>query len=72
MWDAYPAPNANEAEYQRDALDALRKGTLPTGFTAEGYFCKKGEKVIYAFNDVIHYCSIGMDWPQRGNLGSHR
>jgi hypothetical protein len=37
----HPAPNANEAQYQREALDSLNKGILPSGFAAEGYFCQK-------------------------------
>jgi hypothetical protein len=64
--ELYPDPNANEAEYQRDALADLHKGILPTGFTAEGYLCKKGEKVIYCFNGVTHYCSaVHSEWAGR-------
>ena len=56
--ELYPAPTANEAQYQKEALADLHKGIIPTGFTAEGYICKKGEKVIYCFNGVTHYCSV--------------
>jgi hypothetical protein len=55
--ELYPAPTANEAQYQKEALADLHKGIIPTGFTAEGYICKKGEKVIYCFNGVTHYFS---------------
>jgi hypothetical protein len=55
--ELYPDPNANEAEYQKEALADLQRGIVPTGFTAQGYLCKKGEKVIYCFNNVTHYCS---------------
>jgi hypothetical protein len=34
--ELYPDPNANEAEYQKDALADLNKGIVPTGFTAQG------------------------------------
>jgi hypothetical protein len=63
----------NEAEYQREALDSLKKGILPSGFTAEGYFCKNGEKIIYAFNDVMHYCSaVHSEWTGRSEGTSVR
>jgi hypothetical protein len=55
--ELYPDPNANEAEYQKNALADLHRGIVPSGFTAQGYLCKKGEKVIYAFNNVTHYRS---------------
>jgi hypothetical protein len=42
--ELYPAPNANEAQFQREALADLRNGIVPTGFTATGYLCKKVEK----------------------------
>jgi hypothetical protein len=61
--ELYPAPNANEAEYQRDALADLHKGISPTGYTLAGYLCKKGEKVIFSFNGVTHYCSaVHSEW----------
>jgi hypothetical protein len=44
--EIYPAPNANEAQFQKEALADLRNGIVPTGFTATGYLCKKGEKAI--------------------------
>jgi hypothetical protein len=64
--ELYPAPNANEAQFQREALADLRNGIVPTGFTATGYLCKKGEKAIYAFNGVTHYCSaVHSEWAGR-------
>jgi hypothetical protein len=65
---AYPAPSANDAEYQREALDNLRNGTTPSGFTLTGvsYLCKKGENLLYAFNGVTHYCSaVHSEWAGR-------
>jgi len=65
---AYPAPSANDAEYQKEALDKLRNGTTPSGFTLTGvsYLCKKGEKLLYAFNGVTHYCSaVHSEWAGR-------
>ena len=55
--ECYPPPNANEAQYQKEALDELNSGTLPTGYSLKGCLCKKGEKLIYSFNEVTHYCS---------------
>jgi hypothetical protein len=64
--ELYPDPNANEAEFQKEALADLHKGIIPTGFTAQGYLCKKGEKVIYCFNGVTHYCSaVHSEWAGR-------
>jgi hypothetical protein len=64
--ELYPDPNANEAAYQKDALADLHKGIVPTGLTATGYLCKKGEKVIYCFNNVTHYCSaVHSEWAGR-------
>jgi hypothetical protein len=64
--ELYPDPSANEAEYQKEALADLRKGIVPSGFTAQGYLCKKGEKVIYCFNNVTHYCSaVHSEWAGR-------
>jgi hypothetical protein len=64
--ELYPDPNANEAEYQKDALADLNKGIVPTGYTATGYLCKKGEKVIYCFNNVTHYRSaVHSEWAGR-------
>ena len=63
---AYPSPNANEAQYQKEALDDLHNGIIPTGYTAKGYLCKKGEKVIYSLNGVTHYCSaVHSEWAGR-------
>jgi hypothetical protein len=70
---AYPSPNANEAQYQREALDDLHNGIIPTGYTAKGYLCKKGEKVIYSFNGVTHYCSaVHSEWAGRSAGSSVR
>jgi hypothetical protein len=64
--ELYPDPSANEAEYQKEALADLQRGIVPTGFTAQGYLCKKGEKVIYCFNNVTHYCSaVHSEWAGR-------
>jgi hypothetical protein len=64
--ELYPDPNANEAEFQKEALADLQKGIVPSGFTAQGYLCKKGEKVIYCFNNVTHYCSaVHSEWAGR-------
>ena len=63
---AYPAPNANEAQYQKEALADLHNGIIPSGYALTGYLCKKGEKVIYSFNGVTHYCSaVHSEWAGR-------
>jgi hypothetical protein len=64
--EIYPAPNAKEAEFQREALADLRNGIVPTGYSLAGYLCKKGEKVIFSFNGVTHYCSaVHSEWAGR-------
>jgi hypothetical protein len=64
--ELYPAPNANEAEFQREALADFRRGIVPTGYSLAGYLCKKGEKVIFSFNGVTHYCSaVHSEWAGR-------
>jgi hypothetical protein len=45
----YPPPNANEAEYQKDALDALNKGVLPSGLLPKATFVKKKKKSFTLF-----------------------
>lgn len=70
---AYPAPNANEAQYQKEALDELNNGTIPTGYSLKGYLCKKGEKLIYSYNGVTHYCSaVHSEWTGRSAGASVR
>ena len=69
----YPPPNANEAQYQKEALDELNNGTLPTGYSLKGYLCKKGEKLIYSFNEVTHCCSaVHSEWTGRSAGASVR
>src|ERR1700720_3067415 len=64
--ELYPDPNANEAEFQREALADLHKGIVPSGYSLAGYLCKKGEKVIFSFNGVTHYCSaVHSEWAGR-------
>jgi hypothetical protein len=64
--EIYPAPDANGAQYQKEALDDLQKGITPTGYSLAGYLCKKGEKVIFSFNGVTHYCSaVHSEWAGR-------
>ena len=71
--ESYPAPNANEAQYQKEALDELHTGIIPTGYSLKGYLCKKGEKVIYSFNGVTHYCSaVHSEWAGRSAGASVR
>jgi hypothetical protein len=71
--ECYPAPNANEAQYQKEALDELNNGTIPTGYSLKGYLCKKGEKLIYSFNGVTHYCSaVHSEWTGRSAGASVR
>lgn len=71
--ESYPAPNANEAQYQKEALDELHTGIIPTGYSLKGYLCKKGEKVIYSFNGVTHYCSaVHSEWDGRSAGASVR
>ena len=61
--ECYPAPNANEAQYQKEALDGLNNGAIPTGYSLKGYPCKKGERLIYSLNGVTHYCSaVHSEW----------
>jgi hypothetical protein len=64
--EIYPAPDANGAQYQKEALDDLQKGITPTGYSLAGYLCKKGEKIIFSFNGVTHYCSaVHSEWAGR-------
>jgi hypothetical protein len=64
--ELYPAPNANEAQFQKEALADLRRGIVPTGYSLAGYLCKRGEKVIFSFNGVTHYCSaVHLEWAGR-------
>jgi hypothetical protein len=50
-----PPPPPEELEVQRQILDDLRSGIIPSRVNAPGYFCKSGEKVLYAFNNVKCY-----------------
>jgi hypothetical protein len=71
--ETYPAPSTDNAEYQKEALDDLHNGIIPSGYTAKGYLCKKGEKVIYSFNGVTHYCSaVRSEWTGRSAGASVR
>jgi hypothetical protein len=74
--ETYPAPSTDNAEYQKEVLDELRRGGTSTSiFTLTGisYLCKKREKVIYAFNDVTHYCSsVHSEWTGRSAGASVR
>jgi hypothetical protein len=70
---AYPAPDANGAQYQKEALDDLHKGIIPSGYSLDGYLCQKGEKVIFSFNGVTHYCSaVRSEWTGRSAGASVR
>ena len=67
--ESYPAPSMENANYQKEVLDGLRNsGNLCGNFTLTGisYLCKKGVKIIYAFNNVEHYCSsVHSEWTGR-------
>jgi hypothetical protein len=64
--ESCPAPNSNEAQYQKEALEELQSGIVPTGYSLKGYLSKKGEKLIYSVNGVTHYCSaVHSQWAGR-------
>jgi hypothetical protein len=49
------AVTADESTGQLAVLDDLRKGTVPTVYTLNGFYPQKGESVIWAFNGVQHF-----------------
>jgi uncharacterized protein YjlB len=50
-----PPPSPAELDIQRQILEDLRSGVVIDRVSAPGYFCKAGEKVLYAFNNVKCY-----------------
>jgi hypothetical protein len=50
-----PPPSQAELDVKHQILEDLRSGITPERVSAPGYFCKAGEKVLYAFNNVKYY-----------------